>query len=171
MDAKRTQRLASFGTPQFISYSRKDSAFHKTPGAGAPPLPPAEGPPAPQRYFRVFRDEEDFHPGTQDHESLDRNLRDSAKLIVICSPNSASSHYVADEIRRFSQQRGKNHIIPVLLEGIPNDEATGSDQARRAFPEELVRVLPMPLAADYRGFDPRRDPQGPVRARMVQDPR
>ena len=137
----------------FISYSRKDRAFTKRLERELRRYRPPKDLPVPQRYFRVFRDEEDF-TGTEYHESLDRNLRDSAKLIVICSPNSASSHFVADEIRRFAQHRGKEHIVPILLDGIPNDEATGSDQARRAFPEELVRLLPMPLAADYRGFSP-----------------
>ena len=64
---------------------------------------------------------------------------------------------MADEIRRFSEQRGKDHIIPILLDGIPNNEVKESDQAQGAFAEELLRVLPMPLAADYRGFDPQRD--------------
>ena len=140
----------------FISYSRKDRNFAGRLERELRNYHPPKDLAVPQRRLRVFRDEEDF-TGGEYHDSLDRCLQASSKLIVICSPNSASSPYVADEIRRFSEQRGKNHIIPILLEGIPNNEVRESDKAQGAFPEELLRVLPMPLAADYRGFDPSGD--------------
>jgi hypothetical protein len=104
----------------------------------------------------VFRDESDFQ-GVEYHTSLDRNLREAAKLIVICSPNSARSDYVDDEIRRFAAYRGKDHIIPILVAGLPNNEAREEEADRRAFPKALVELLPVPLADDYRGFDPRSD--------------
>ena len=140
----------------FISYSRKDREFAGRLERALRSYRPPKDLAVPQRYLRVFRDEDDF-TGSEYHDSLDRSLRDAAKLIVICSPHSASSQYVSDEIRRFSQQRGKDHIIPVLLDGIPNNEAKESDRAQCAFPDELVRLLPIPLAADYRGFNPRAD--------------
>ncbi|MGH7325548.1 MAG: TIR domain-containing protein [Candidatus Rokuibacteriota bacterium] len=138
----------------FISYSRKDKEFARRLEQELRRYRPPRDLAVPQRYLRVFRDEADFS-GPEYQESLVRNLKDASKLIVICSPNAASSPYVADEIRHFSEQRGKEHIVPLLLDGIPNNEARAEDDARRAFPEQLVRVLPTPLAADYRGFDPR----------------
>src|SRR5436190_11452636 len=153
----RTEVTAGeFRYDAFISYSRKDRDFAGRLERELRSYSPPKDLAVPQRRLRVFRDEEDF-TGGEYHESLDRCLQASSSLIVICSPNAASSTYVADEIRRFSEQRGKDHIIPILLNGIPNNEVKESDPAQGAFPEELLRVLPMPLAADYRGFDPKGD--------------
>ncbi|WPB73801.1 toll/interleukin-1 receptor domain-containing protein [Archangium violaceum] len=138
----------------FISYSRKDTDFARRLEQTLRTYRPPPGLAVPQRHLRVFRDESDF-TGSEYHASLARELGDSAKLLVICSPHSAASPYVADEIRRFSEHRGKEHIIPVLLDGIPNNEAGPEDVHRKAFPEQLVQLLPIPLAADYRGFDAR----------------
>jgi WD40 repeat protein len=161
--AKRDRRACERGLlppkfryDAFISYSHKDREFARRLEQELGRYRPPKGLDVPQRPLRVFRDEADF-TGAEYHDALDRNLRDAAKLIVICSPNSASSDYVADEIRRFAEHRGKEHVIPVLLDGIPNNEATAEDAGRTAFPEQLVRLLPIPLAADYRGFDPKTD--------------
>ncbi len=140
----------------FISYSRRDIEFARRLEQALRGYRPPKDLAVPQHNLRVFRDEADF-TGTEYHESLARNLRDAAKLVVICSPHSASSEYVADEIRRFVALRGKEHIVSILLHGIPNNEARDGDVDRRAFPDELVRLLPTPLAADYRGFNPKRD--------------
>jgi WD40 repeat protein len=148
-----------FRIDAFISYSRKDREFaHRLEQELRRYRPPRDLP-VPQRHLRVFRDEADF-TGGEYHESLDRNLKDACKLIVVCSPRSAASPYVADEIRRFAAHRGKEHIVPLLLDGLPNNEVLDEDSGRRAFPEELVRLLPMPLAADYRGWGARRGKLG-----------
>ena len=136
----------------FISYSHKDRAFARLLEQELGRYRPPKDLAVPQRYLRIFRDEADF-TGSEYHHSLDLNLREAAKLIVICSPSSASSEYVGDEISRFAECRGKEHVIPVLLDGLPNNEAKGEGASRRAFSEQLVRLLPIPLAADYRGFD------------------
>jgi hypothetical protein len=155
MDSK-TAIVHEFRYDVFLSYSRKDGAFARRLEQELGRYRPPKDLPVPQHYLRVFRDEADF-TGSEYHESLDRNLRDAAKLIVVCSPNSASSPYVADEIRRFSEYRGRDHIIPILLDGVPNNEAEQRDDGRKAFPEQLVQLLPIPLAADYRNFDAKRD--------------
>jgi WD40 repeat protein len=148
--------VPQFSYDAFISYSRKDAGFARRLHQALRSYRPPRDLPVPQRGLRVFRDETDF-VGTEYHASLDRNLQDAATLIVICSPNSAGSEYVADEIARFTAHRDKERVIAILLDGIPNNEAKPEESARRAFPEKLVSLLPVPLAADYRGFDPRRD--------------
>src|SRR5215472_16652859 len=139
----------------FISYSRKDRAFavrlHKALGNYVPP----RDLPLPRRRLDVFRDEEDF-TGAEYYQSVDRHLRDSRKLIVLCSPAARSSQFVNDEIHRFAGANGPEHIIALLVAGIPNNEATPEQSAQMAFPDALVTVMKMPLAADYRGFDPGR---------------
>ncbi len=145
-----------FSYDAFISYSRKDVAFARRLHQALRSYRPPRDLPVPQRTLRVFRDETDF-VGTEYHASLDRNLQDAATLIVICSPNSAGSEFVADEIARFTAHRDRQRVIAILLDGIPNNEAKPEESARRAFPEQLIRLLPIPLAADYRGFDLTRD--------------
>ena len=144
------------GFDVFISYSRKDAAFARLLEQALRGYRPPKDLAVPQRNLRVFRDEADF-TGAEYHASLDRCLKDSAALLVICSPHSSASEYVGDEIRRFAAHRGKEHIVPILLDGLPNNETADERDGRRAFPATLVEVLPMPLAADYRGFDVKRD--------------
>jgi hypothetical protein len=50
--------------------------------------------------LRVFRDETDIR-GTRYYDAIDQTLRDSGKLLVICSPAARRSEFVNDEIRRF----------------------------------------------------------------------
>jgi WD40 repeat protein len=145
-----------FSYDAFISYSRKDLPFARRLHEALRSYRPPRDLPVPQRALRVFRDEEDLS-GTELHASLERNLQQAASLIVICSPNSAASGYVAAEIERFAEHRDRQRVIAILLDGIPNNEAKPDESARRAFPEQLIRLLPVPLAADYRGFDVARD--------------
>jgi hypothetical protein len=140
----------------FISYSRHDKGFaarlerrlekYKAPKA----LPVRQG------YLDVFRDEADF-TGADYHASLARHLEESATLVVLCSPSARASEYVNDEIRRFVALKGADRLVPVLVSGIPNNEATPEREAEKAFPEALCEALPMPLAANYLGFDPAAD--------------
>jgi WD40 repeat protein len=139
----------------FISYSRRDAAFarrlQRALGSYTPPADLA----VPQRRLRVFRDESDFQ-GTEYQAAIEQVLRSSAKLLVVCSPNSRSSRYVGGEIASFAALRGKEHIVSVLIAGVPNNEEPGTD-GQKAFHDELVMRLPVPLAADYRGWDDKRD--------------
>lgn len=140
----------------FVSYKRSDIAFarllEKALNAYRPPTTLA----VPQRRLRVFRDEGDL-TGTEYFTSIDRYLARCDKLIVICSPAARDSTYVDDEIRRFIGYRGSDHIIPVLLAGIPNNEAGSEQVSDLAFPQALCEALQMPLAVNYRGFDPARE--------------
>ena len=57
-----------------------------------------------------------------------------------------TSEYVNDEIRRFVELRGVDNVIPILLAGIPNNEATREQEVEKAFPDSLCEVMQMPLA-------------------------
>lgn len=140
----------------FISYSRKDKGFAKVLERALERFRPPGGLKLPQRHLDVFRDEDDF-TGVEYHQSIATHLRESAKLIVLCSPNSRASQYVNDEITRFAATRGADHIIPILIAGIPNNEATPEQEEQKAFPQALCEAMQMPLAADYRHFDPGKD--------------
>jgi WD40 repeat protein len=146
----------------FISYSRRDKAFASLLQKALEGYRPAKDLAVPQRYLKVFRDEQDF-TGSEYYESLDRHLQNSGKLIVVCSPHARYSphpvNYVDDEIRRYSKSNTAANIIPILLSGIPNNEAKPGEEGQMGFPEALCEVMRtgIPLASDYRGFEPGKD--------------
>lgn len=151
-----TTAATAFEFDAFLSYSRRDAEFARRLEKALEAYAPPHDLPLPQRRLRVFRDEADIH-GVELTTTLERHLRRSAKLIVLCSPDARRSAYVNREIDAFAASRGPQHIVPVLVRGIPNNEATDPAGPTLAFPEALVRGLPTPLAADFRGFDAKKD--------------
>ena len=75
--------------------------------------------PVPHRLTPIFRDRNYFPPGHDLTQATHRTLDQSATLIVLCSPNSAVSDYVNDEILYFRRTHPERPIIPVLIG--PND--------------------------------------------------
>lgn len=78
------------------------------------------------RYIRpVFRDRDELNSGVLGEE-LRKRLENSKYLIVICSPNSAQSDWVSDEVQAFIDMGRLEYIIPFVVEGSPqkyNDAA------------------------------------------------
>ena len=147
---------SSFAHDLFISYSRKDLPFAQLLERALGNYSPPKGLGVPRRRLRVFRDQSDL-TGVEYHQSIARALRDSRKLVLLCSPHSRASSFVNDEIRQFTATRGAENVIPLLIDGLPNNEASPEQQALQAFPDALCAAMQMPLAGDYRNFDVRRD--------------
>jgi WD40 repeat protein len=137
----------------FISYSRKDKPFAVLLERTLRRYTPPSGLPVPKRRLDIFRDEEDF-TGTEYYQAVGRHLQGSRKLIVICSPNARASSFVNDEIQRFAQVHAAEDLIPILIAGDPETTNSAND-ADMAFPAALCERLELPLASDYRGFDPK----------------
>jgi len=137
----------------FISYSRRDKEFARRLGVALRAYKPPKGLGLEVRHLDIFRDEEDF-TGVEYHDAVRRHLRASNRLLLICSPNARKSEYVNDEIRQFVALRGADSIVPVLCGGLANNEARDDQEEQKAFPEALCAALQMPLAVDYRAFDP-----------------
>jgi WD40 repeat protein len=140
----------------FISYAREDSAFARLIGKKLKNYIPPKGLPIPARRLRVFIDQEDIR-GTDYFQSVSGFLSRSRKLLLVCSPYARRSEFVNDEIRRFVQARGAENIIPILVSGIPNNEATPGQEDEKAFPEALCEAVHLPLAVTYLGFNTDRD--------------
>ena len=71
------------------------------------------------RYIRpVFRDRDELDSGVLGEE-LRQRLENSKFLIVICSPNSAQSEWVSDEVRAFIEMGRLEYIIPFIIDGFP----------------------------------------------------
>ncbi len=135
----------------FISYSRRDVVFARALETALKAYRPPRDLPVAQRRLRVFRDEADL-TGTDYAQAIRGHLAGASKLIVLCTPSARASPYVNEEIQLFGEQRGADSIIPVLIDGVPNNEATSELGASMAFPEALCRLMTTPLAADFRGF-------------------
>ncbi len=72
------------------------------------------------RFIRpVFRDQTDLNTGVLANVLRDQ-LEASKYLIVLCSPNSAKSQWVSNEVKTFIEWGRLDQIIPVIVEGQPN---------------------------------------------------
>ena len=87
--------------------------------------------PVPKELRPIFRDREDFSAGLTLTAQTIAALDASAALIVLCSPASAKSHAVNEEVRLFKQRCPDRLIVPVILAGKPNNGV------RECFPPAL----------------------------------
>ena len=90
-----------------------------------------------QRIKPIFRDEDELGCGVLDVE-LNKNLDASKCLIVLCSPYSAKPNktgfnHINNEIKHFIDKNGTKYVIPVIINGVPND----SEQ--ECFPPEIKK--------------------------------
>ena len=91
--------------------------------------------PIPKTLKPIFRDRDDFTAGHTLSEQTLAALDASAALIVICSPASAKSHYVNEEIRLFKSRHPERPVIPLIVDGKP------ADPERECFPPALNHKL------------------------------
>jgi tetratricopeptide (TPR) repeat protein len=100
-----------------------------------------------QRLPPVFRDRDELATSSDLASSVREALADSAFLVVICSPNSARSKWVDQEIKTFIDGGREKFIRLIIVDGDPHS----SDPERECLPPSLVRDgAPEPLAADVR---------------------
>ena len=113
----------------FLSYSHRDAGWGKWLHSALEAyrvdkdLVGRETPlgPVPKTLRPIFRDREEFSAGSTLVEQTVVALEASQCLIVICSPNAASSKYVNEEICRFKMLGRSGRIIPVIIDGEPGD--------------------------------------------------
>lgn len=98
----------------------------------------------PDKFRPIFRDIDELSGGELKPQ-ITRALKASAYLVIICSPNSAKSLYVNDEIRQFievGKEMGVDNIqniFPFIIEGIPHSPDNECfPQALRDLPTELI---------------------------------
>ena len=115
----------------FISYSHKDQKWaewiqraiehYKLPAI----IRRESQKPLPRRIAPVFRDATDLGVDVL-VDGLHEELEKSRFLIVVCSPNSAKpnaegKHFVDEEVRHFCELGRTKQIIPVIIEGAPEE--------------------------------------------------
>jgi tetratricopeptide (TPR) repeat protein len=141
----------------FISYNHKDRAWaswlhrelerYRLPEA----LVGREGPwgPLDRRLPPVFQDREELAASANLKDSVREALSEASSLIVICSANSAKSHWVNEEVRVFNAL-GRRDRIQCLI--VPDDEHADrvAGHETEFFPPALLELGEEPLAADAR---------------------
>lgn len=142
----------------FISYSHQDQAWgrwlHRALETYRIPSrlvgqPVAAGT-IPARLAPVFRDRDELPTATDLDRTVAEALRQSWSLVVVCSPASAQSRWVNEEVREFQRLGRADRIHCLLVDGHPDDaHATCFPPALRERPwgEQAVGE---PIAADAR---------------------
>lgn len=160
--------MPGFRYRAFISYSHADQRWghwlHRNLEGYRVPrklvgMASAEGP-VPARLTPIFRDLDDLPAGSDLTEEVQAALRDSRFLIVICSPSSARSKWVDQEILHFKRLHGEGRILAAIVDGEPFAVDTPGQAERECFPEAIRFRLEdsgrlgdrriEPIAADFR---------------------
>jgi tetratricopeptide (TPR) repeat protein len=151
-----------------LSYSHRDAKWgtwlHKSLESYRPPKQivgtvTARGP-VPKRLAPIFRDREELATATDLGTVINEALRESACQIVICSPSSARSKWVNEEILAFKRLGREDRIFCLIVDGEPNASDDPARPQDECFPPalryklgpdgELSTVRTEPIAADAR---------------------
>ncbi len=104
----------------------------------------------PSRLGSVFRDREDLSSAASLTDTVQHELSSAETLVVICSPASAQSRWVKEEVRAFRELGRKDRIYALIVDGDPQSD----DPELQCFPSTLVAgddgSTLEPLAADVR---------------------
>lgn len=116
--------------------------------------------PVPKRLFPVFRDREELPTASDLSKMIQDGLVKSSHLIVICSPNSAKSKWVNEEIKTFKKLGKQNRIVCLIVDGEPYGDEKPELNLEECFPPavkfiadengDLTDTAAEPIAADAR---------------------
>lgn len=152
----------------FLSYSHRDERWaqwlHRSLEAYRPPKAligqSTERGIIPKRLTPVFRDREELPSATNLGSVIAAALEQSACQIVICSPRSARSRWVNEEILSFKRLGREERIFCLIVDGEPNASDDPQQAENECFPPavryrmgaqgELSDERTEPIAADAR---------------------
>jgi tetratricopeptide (TPR) repeat protein len=166
----------------FLSYSHRDAKWgswlHKALESYRPPRQligktTARGP-VPKRLAPVFRDREELASATDLGTVINEALTQSACQIVICSPNSARSKWVNEEILAFKRLGREDRIFCLIVDGEPNASDNPAIAEQECFPQalryrlgpdgSLSTIRTEPIAADARAG---KDGRGNAKLKLI----
>ncbi|MGH8157909.1 MAG: TIR domain-containing protein [Rhodanobacter sp.] len=160
--------MPAFRYRAFISYSHRDKSWadwlHKALETYAVPKRLVGQTTAagviPRRLAPIFRDRDELASATDLGRKVNEALGQSADLIVICSPHSATSHWVNEEVLAFKRLGRSERIFCLIVDGEPNAKDLPGRAAEECFAEPLrytvdanghvTHVPTEPVAADVR---------------------
>jgi tetratricopeptide (TPR) repeat protein len=166
----------------FISYSHRDSTWaswlHSSLEKYRPPKPligtvTSRGA-VPKRLTPIFKDRDELPSATDLGTLINAALQDSASQIVICSPQSAKSKWVNEEILAFKRLGREDRIFCLIVDGEPNATDLPGREQEECFPPALRFHLGRdgqlsdkpaePIAADAR---PRKDGKQNAKLKLI----
>jgi eukaryotic-like serine/threonine-protein kinase len=100
--------------------------------------------PIPKSLAPIFRDRDELPSATDLNRKVNEALAQSANLIVICSPRSAASRWVNEEILEFKRLGRAERVFCLIVDGEPNT----SDLPGRAAEECFAPALRFELGVD-----------------------
>jgi tetratricopeptide (TPR) repeat protein len=113
----------------------------------------------PARLAPIFRDRDELSASSDLSTELRARLEQTLFLIVVCSPSSAKSTYVNEEVLAFKRLHGESRVLALIVGGEPGGPATGGAQGE-CFPAalkyrldaqgQLSTISAEPIAADLR---------------------
>lgn len=114
----------------------------------------------PRRLTPIFRDRSELPSAPDLDRKVNEALHQSFNLIVICSPHSAVSHYVNEEVMAFKRLGRADRIFCLIIDGEPNASDLAGREAEECFgpalrfhlgPDATPTAIPSaPIAADAR---------------------
>ncbi len=158
--------MGSYKYKAFISYSHKDAAWgrwlHKRLENYRLPSSiigqKTRHGTVPANLKPIFRDKEELSAGADLGERIQSALDNSENLIILCSPQSAQSHWVNEEIIYFKQNRRGGQIFSIIVDGVPFATNDPERAHLECFPPalrfevnehgELTDIPAEPMAAD-----------------------
>jgi tetratricopeptide (TPR) repeat protein len=154
--------VARFAYRAFISYSHRDKAWadwlHKALETYRVPsrlvgTTTAHGV-IPRRLNPVFRDREELSSSPELGTKINQALAQSENLIVLCSPASAASRWVNEEVLAYKRMGRAGRIFCLIVDGEPN----ATDLPGRASEECFCPALRFQLDADGQPTHERTEP-------------
>jgi len=93
----------------------------------------------PGRLFPIFRDREELPVSADLGTQINEALTQSRYLIVVCSPHSAKSIWVNEEIKFFKKLGREDRVLALIVAGEPNtsEGKPGFTVEDECFPEGL----------------------------------
>lgn len=167
MSGEPVERTGAPRYRAFISYSHRDKAvatwLHRAIETYRLPAKlvgreTAVGP-VPRRVAPIFRDRDELPASGDLGAELRGALENALFLVVICSPASAKSHWVNEEILAFKRLHGEHRVLALIAGGTPYASLSATPDAE-CFPHALRFKLgpdgnasdeaAEPIAADLR---------------------
>src|SRR5215213_6217726 len=129
----------------FLSYSHKDEEFaewlHGELEAFRVPRPLAgqltDNGVIPKQLKPIFRDEQELAAADDLGDEIESALASSQFLVVLCSPNAASSHWTNAEIEVFKRSRPDGCILAAIISGEPFASDMPGREHEECFPPAL----------------------------------
>ncbi|TAN05776.1 MAG: toll/interleukin-1 receptor domain-containing protein [Rhodanobacteraceae bacterium] len=153
---------SSFTYRAFISYSHGDKAWadwlHKALETYRVPSrlvgKPTDAGVIPRRLNPVFRDREELSSSPELGSKINEALAKSENLIVLCSPASAASRWVNEEVLAYKRMGRSGRIFCLIVAGEPN----ATDLPGRAAEECFCPALRFATDVDGRPTNERTEP-------------